>query len=233
MYDHPLYLKTLSEFTRTLLTPYDVNSMFAELAERVTDVLDLLGCGVSLFHDGRLESGITCGPDVDALEHAQADAQCGPCVTSFTSGEIVAVPDLRAKGDEWPDYCRVAAEAGIRAVASIPMRMGVTTVGALNLYVRGAREWPEQDLHAAVVMSDMATVYLINASYHRRQVELNEQLQHALESRLVIEQAKGMLAARHEIGPEQAFERIRSHARSRNAAVRKVAEAVVSLGLDL
>jgi AmiR/NasT family two-component response regulator len=84
-----------------------------------------------------------------------------------------------------------------------------------------------------VVMADMATAFLINASTHRQQVELAEQLQGALDARVVIEQAKGMIAAKRGITPDAAFDQIRRHARGRGAAVRAVAEAVVHLGLDL
>jgi GAF domain-containing protein len=232
MYDHQLYLRTLSEFTRTLLTPYDVHAMFDQLVDRVTSVLGLAGSGVSLDRDGRLELATALGDDVTAAEQAQEQCQMGPCVTAFRSGEIVAVPDLREARSRWPEYAAVADGVGIRAVASIPMRLGDVTVGALNLYAREVRDWPREDLDAAVVLADMATVYLINASHHRKQVELTEQLQQALDSRLVIEQAKGMLAARHSISPERAFERLRSLARNRSVTVQAVAEAVVRLGLD-
>lgn len=233
MYDHQLYLRTLSEFARTLLTPYDVHAMFNQLADRVTSVLGLAGSGVSLAHGGRLELDTALGEDVAAVELVQERTQVGPCVTAFRSGEIVAVPDLREVPSRWPEYVRVAVEVGILAVASIPMRLGDVTVGALDLYAREVRDWPQEELDAAVVLTDMATVYLINASHHRKQVELTEQLQHALDTRLVIEQAKGMLAVRLSITPEQAFERLRTHARSRSASVQAVAEAVVRLGLEV
>ena len=233
MYDHQLYLRTLSEFTRTLLTPYDVHAMFHQLADRVTSVLGLTGSGVCLARAGRLELDTALGDDVTAVELVQERHQAGPCVTAFRTGEIVAVRDLREAPSRWPEYVRVAEEMGILAVASIPMRLDDVTVGALNLYSREVRDWPREDLDAAVVLTDMATVYLINASHHRKQVELTEQLQHALDTRLVIEQAKGMLAVRHSITPEQAFERLRTLARSRSVTVEAVAEAVVRLGLEV
>jgi transcriptional regulator with GAF, ATPase, and Fis domain len=233
MYDHPLFLRTLSEFTRTLLTPYDVDTMFAELATRVTDVLALAGSGVSLFRDGRLELTTVNGADAAELGRVQERTRSGPCATACHRRQVVAVPDLAERAGEWPEFCRTAAGLGIHAVASIPMEVGEDTVGALDLYAGEARPWPEEDLRAAKVLADMATVYLVNASYHRRQVELNEQLQQALESRLVIEQAKGVLVARHGIGPEQAFERIRARARGRGASVHAVAAAIVNLGLDV
>ena len=93
--------------------------------------------------------------------------------------------------------------------------------------------WPEDDIAAAVVMADMATSYLINASQMRQQDQLNEQLQGALESRAIIEQAKGIVAHGHDTTVDEAFKRIRTHARAHNVTVRSVAEAIVRLGMQI
>jgi GAF domain-containing protein len=233
MYDHKLYLRTLSEFTRVLLTPYDIHAALVELADRVTHVLDLRGSGVSLAQGGRLEFDTGNKVDIAALEQVQQDTQSGPCVDAFHTGAPVVVADLTAETRRWPRYCQVAQQLGISAVASIPMRLDGQAVGAFNLYARGVRVWEPQDVAAAIVMADMATAYLINASHHHQQEQLAEQLQQALDARLLIEQAKGMLAARHQISPDQAFERLRHHARDRRAKVHAVAQAIVELGLDI
>jgi GAF domain-containing protein len=234
MYDHQLFVRTLSDFTRVLLTPYDIHTALGELADRVTDVLGLAGSGVSLARGDRLEFGTAYGSAIAEVERTQERFQAGPCVTAFKTGKIVAVTDVAACTDEWPDYCAAAKRAGISAVASLPMRLDETepSVGALNLYADGPRDWPDDDLAAAVVMADMATTYLINASHHRKQIELAQQLQDALNSRVLIEQAKGALAARLQIAPDQAFDRLRRYARSRGVRLTSVAEAVVHHGLD-
>jgi GAF domain-containing protein len=234
MYDHQLYLNTLSDFTRVLLAPYEVHTALGELADRVTDVLGLAGSGVSLARDGRLEFDTAFGPAIAEVERTQERMQVGPCLTAFTTGRIVAVSDLTACHDRWPDYCAAAALVGIDSVAALPMRLGegAQAVGVLDLYADGTREWQEEDLAAAAVMADMATAYLVNASHHHQQVELAEQLQHALDSRVIIEQAKGVLVARHQIDPDAAFERTRRHARRHNVALTGVADAVVRLRLD-
>lgn len=234
MYDHQLFVKALSEFTRVLLTPCEIHTALGELADRVTEVLGLAGSGVSLARDGRLEFDTAYGPAVAELERTQERVQVGPCVTAFQTGKVVAVSDLTTYSGQWPDYCAAAAGARITAVASLPMRLddAEPAVGALNLYADGPREWPEEDLAAAAVMADMATAYLINASHHRKQVELAEQLQHALNSRVLIEQAKGVLVANHRITPAQAFERLRRHARNRGVKLTAVADAVIRGKLD-
>lgn len=233
MHDHQLFLRTLSEFTRSLLTPYDVHVMLAELAGQVTHVLGLVGSGVSLAEGDRLIFDVGVGDQAEALEELQEETQLGPCVAAFHSGRIVRISDLGAEVDRWPAFCRLAELRDIRAVASIPMRLGDQRVGALNLYAREVRAWDEDDMTAAVVLADMATAYLINASKHQQQVQLAEQLQRALDGRVLVEQAKGMLAARHDTTPDVAFEHLRRYARGRGASVREVAAAVVQLGLDI
>lgn len=234
MHDHQLYLSTLSDFARTLLAPYDVHSTLHQLTLRITDVLGLLGSGVSLAEGDRLVFDAGVGDRVGVLEQMQQDTQVGPCVEAFRTGQVVAVADLRlVPPDRWPAYCRAAERLDVRAVASIPMWLGDQKVGALDLYNAEVRAWEEDDMAAAQVMADMATGYLINASKHRQQQELSEQLQHALTSRVLIEQAKGMVAARHGITPETAFERLRGHARRNGATLGDVAHAVVHLGLDV
>lgn len=233
MYDHSRYLDTLSEFTRVLLTPYDVDVALRELAGRVTDVLDLLGSGVTLARDGRLCFDASFGPLVDDIERTQAATQTGPCVEAFRTGDVVAIKDLTRHRRRWPEYCRAAAAHRVASVAAIPMHLDDHPVGALNLYARGQRDWGAEDIAAACVMANMATAYLINASHHRRQVALNEQLQTALDSRVEVEQAKGMIAAREGCSTTEAFERLRRFARSHNVSVHDVARAVVDLGLTV
>lgn len=232
-YDHHLCLRALSEFTHLLLTAYDIEDVLPQLSERVTGVLDVAGCGVTLARDGRLEFDSGSGGEVAVLEAAQEQAQQGPCVDAYTSGEVVAVADLAQERERWPAYCEAAARTSIGAVASIPMRVDGMVVGVVDLYARGTREWEEDDLMAAGVMANMATAYLVNFAQQREQAALTEQLQGALDARVVIEQAKGMLAARHGTSPQEAFELLRAHARSHRLKVRDVAAAVVGERLAL
>lgn len=231
MYDHALYLKTLSQFTAALLTPYDVDSVLREVATRISDVLGLAGSGVTLARGGRLEPAVAAPPHLVGLEDLECSRQTGPCLDAFHTGQVVAVESLDKERDRWPEYCQLAERLGVSAVAGIPMRLQGQAVGALNLYGDGPRTWPHDDLAPAVVMADMATAYLINASKMHQQIQLNEQLQFALESRIVIEQAKGAIAGAHGITVDEAFQRIRRHARSHNTSIRSVAEAIVNVGL--
>jgi AmiR/NasT family two-component response regulator len=112
------------------------------------------------------------------------------------------------------------------------MRSGEQRIGALNLHVRRLREWPADELDIAQVLADMATGYIVNAQRLTESERLTVQLQHALDSRIVIEQAKAILAERHRIEPGTAFDRLRRHARTRNQKVHDVANQVVAGTLD-
>ncbi|KAA0017662.1 GAF and ANTAR domain-containing protein [Antrihabitans cavernicola] len=239
MYDIGLFTAALSRFARLLVAPYEVDVVLAELAESVSAVLDLAGAGVSVATDGRLRfvTAVTAVTAVTgaagALERCQEEFQAGPCRDAYDTGQVVSVPDLVYHASRWPRFVSTARGSGIVAVAGIPMTLGDDRVGALDLYAAKRREWSATDLTAAGVFADMATGYLVNSSTLRQQHQLAEQLEHALGARVVIEQAKGILANRHNIHPDRAFDLMRAHARSHRVTVRAVATAIVELRLHL
>jgi GAF domain-containing protein len=231
MHDQLTLLRTLSAFTAELVSDYDMEDVLQRLAERVTEVLGIAGSGVSLDVEGRVSfvSAVT-GP-VARLERVQESLQQGPCVDACHSGAVVAVGDVRKVADRWGDYAKVAHDLGVQAVAGIPMTLKGKGIGALNLYSSEARDWSREDLAAAQVLADMATVYLVNASQLQQQADLSEQLSRALHSRVVIEQAKGVVAEALGIGVDDAFQRIRVWARNHNTPLHTVATQVVGEGL--
>ncbi|WP_193312896.1 GAF and ANTAR domain-containing protein [Georgenia subflava] len=233
MYDHQLFVQTISEFVRTLVRPYDVDTVLNDLAGRLNAVLTITGSGVSLAEEGRIRMVTVIPPELAALEHHEDETQEGPGAAAYRSGKLVAVNDLREVADRWPGYCRVARESGIAATAAIPLALDGDVYGVLSLYSAPPREWPQDDLAAAAVLADIATGYLINASTHHQQEQLNEQLRQALDTRVIIEQAKGVIAEAYTVSVDEAFERIRRHARRHNAKIRDVAEAVVKVGMRL
>jgi len=233
VYDQSLFLRTLSDFTRHLLTPHETEAALSDLASHVTEILDLRGSGVSLGRGETLIVATAVPPGLVPLEQVQQEQQTGPCMTAYREDRVIAIDELVEHTDRWPEYCRVAESIGVSSVASLPMQLHGVRVGAMNLYGRGHRTWSEDDLAAAVVMADMATGYLINASVIQHQAELNEQLQNALDSRIAVEQAKGVLAHKHQVDVDQAFDRLRRYARGHNQSLRDVAQAVVAGDLDL
>lgn len=231
MYDRELFMTTLSGFAATLVREYDTGTVLDELTERVAATLGLAGSGVTLLQDGSLRF-VTAIPDAAVdLERTQQDRRQGPCLEAARSGAPVTISDLRDQAARWPEYAATAARHGILAAAGIPLKIEDTTVGALNLYAQDVRDWSEEDLAAAGVLADMATGYLVNASKLDQHRQLSEQLQRALQSRIVIEQAKGITAQARAVTVDAAFELIRRHARNHNTSIRNVAEAIVHAGL--
>jgi GAF domain-containing protein len=229
MYDHRLFVRTTSELARRLLAPYDVAAALNELAERLTEVLALAGSGVTVADEDDVLRAVTAVPRLLApVESYQEEHQAGPCYDAFATGRRLLVEDLSTESGRWPGYYRVAAGLGLGAVAAFPLQLGDRVFGAVNLYSAGPRRWEDDDVAAASVLSDMATAFLVNASSYRQQEQLTEQLQRALDSRVVIEQAKGVLAEAHGMDVTDAFEIIRRHARHHSIPVREVAAAVVA-----
>jgi GAF domain-containing protein len=233
MYDESLLLRTVSELSGRLLTPHDLDAALEDLVARLAEVFDLDGAGMALAEAGDLRRTVCFPAAVESLEQIQDAEQAGPGVEAFRTGEVLAIPDLEEYADRWPSYCKAARVRGLGSVVGIPLRLMDQSVGAVGLYASGRRSWPAEDLEAAVVLADLVTACLINASRVRQQEQLIEQLQGALESRTVIEQAKGVVAATHEVSIDEAFELIRRHARSHQATVRAVSDAIVSNGLEI
>jgi transcriptional regulator with GAF, ATPase, and Fis domain len=231
MADEKLLSAALSEFARTLVKRFAISDVLDDLAQRVTLVLGIAGAGVSLREGDRLRFVTAVDERTTNLERIQEREQAGPCIDAWRSGEVVTVADLRATAGAWRAYGQAARAAGIVAVAGVPMSVERTVIGALDLYDARVNEWDRDDLAAARVLADMATSYVVNASELDRQRRTTEQLQEALDSRIVIEQAKGIIAAERGVSVDEAFEVLRRHARSRNTHLRAVADAVVNLGL--
>jgi GAF domain-containing protein len=231
MVDQALFLRTLSEFARTLVVRYEIADVLYDLAGRTTTLLGVAGAGVSLRDEGRLRFVTGVNEATVRVEQTQERAQDGVCVAAFTSGNRVTVPDLAAVRDRWEDFRNEARAVGFAAVAGIPMRLDDEVLGAVNIYSAEPRAWSDEDVATARVLADMATSYLVNASELEKSRRTAEQLQEALHSRVTIEQAKGILSAERRITMDEAFNVLRDHARNHNANLRAVAEAVVNLGL--
>jgi len=237
MFDQRLFLKTLSRFSVVLPEHHDLDAAaLAELTKSVTAVLGLGGSGVTMAEKGQLPIVTAVSPDSTELERSQEEPQEGPCRDAYETGEVVRVTDVRQESARWPHYSATATRlgvAGVAGVAGIPMRDGGEVIGALNIYSSEPREWSDQDIAVAVVLADVATSYVLNASKLHDQQHLSEQLQGALESRVVIEQAKGITAQQKSVSVDQAYQLIRGHARNNHASLRVVAEAIVAVGLQI
>jgi len=233
MYDQRVFLTTLSRFAVVLPARYDLEAALTELAESVTAVLGLCGSGVTMAEEGRLRFVTAVSQASDELERSQEEQQAGPCRDAYEAGEVVRVADVRLESARWPQFSAIATRVDVAGVAGIPMRLDDRIIGALSLYSREPRDWSDGDIAVAGVLADVATSYVVNASKLRQQEQLSEQLQEALESRVVIEQAKGITAYKNAVTIDQAYQLMRRHARNNNASLRIVAEAIVGVGLQV
>jgi GAF domain-containing protein len=235
MYDHLLFLQTLSRFAAILPARYDLQEALSELTESVTSVLGLCGSWVTMTDGGQLHfvTSVSLASTELQRDHAQLHPFPCPCRDAYSTGDVIRVTDVRQESARWPQFSASATRLSIAGVAAIPMRLTDQIIGALNLYSPEPREWSDEDMAVAGVMAAVATSYVVNVSKLRQQQQLSEQLQRALESRVVIEQAKGITAQQNSVTIDRAFELIRRHARNNNASLRVVAEAIVAVGLQV
>jgi GAF domain-containing protein len=223
----------LVKFARTLVTDYDVEQMLDDLCRDVASVLDVEGAGVMLEgDDGELHFVAASDEVLRNIEALQIELHEGPCVHAYETGEPVVVPDLET-GGRFPAFAPRAVAAGMRGVYSFPMRQDDEAVGALNLYRADIRPFDERDGAVGQILADLATTYIVNARTHGETVKVTEQLRHALDSRIVIEQAKGRLAERWEMTPADAFEVLRRYARNNGHKLHEVAGAVMAGKLEI
>lgn len=232
MSPQPSLLSVLVHFSRTLVEQFDVTDVLYELSDSVVVVLGAAGAGVSLSDgDGHLHYATSTNEAVTRVEVVQEHSG-GPCQRAFETGDVTLVEDLGSNAEpRWAEYRAIAATEGFRSVAGIPMTAGERRIGALNIYETRTRRWSDDDIAIARVLADIATSYVVHATALDEAHAVNAQLQHAIDGRVLIEQAKGLLAGERRISIDQALAVLRRHARNNNVKLRSVADAVVNLGL--
>ncbi len=232
MTDDGAALALLLKFAKTLVRQYDLDDVLTDLAGDLRDVLDVAGAGVMLTDEHNHLRFVSSSDEVlKRLEDLQIELDEGPCLRAYRKAERVMATDLR-DDPEFPRFGPRAVEAGMVAVFSYPLQYEAQVFGALNLYRREPGRLDEQQEELGAAFSDIATLYLMHGSDDERREELNRQLQGALDSRIMIEQAKGFVAARCDLEPTEAFELLRRHARGHGHRLRDVAAAVVERRLD-
>lgn len=213
------------ELADTLVGDFDVVGFCLSLTEHCVELLDVAQAGLMLADArGELQVLAASSEDMHLLELFQLQNQQGPCLECFNSGRAVQ-DDLR--DERWPVFAPRGRAAGFRAVHALPMRLREQTIGALNLFRSTGGVLDGDDLLAAQAMADIATVGLLQERAVRESRVLAEQLQGALNSRVAIEQAKGVLAEHSKLEMGAAFALLRSYARSHNRRLDAVAAGVI------
>lgn len=219
----------LVEVADTLVDEFDLVEFLQMVTARTVELADVVAAGLLLADPhGRLQFMAASDERTELLELFQVQGQEGPCLDCFNSGVAVTNGDLADAASRWPSFAPRAVESGFRSVHALPLRLRNDTIGALNLFGAEPGELGPEDSRVIQALADVATIGLLQErAIHRGEV-LTEQLQGALNSRVIIEQAKGAIAQIHGVGVDAAFELLRTHARGRHLRLGDVARAVVS-----
>lgn len=233
MIDHAGVAEVLRRFAGTLVGEYELDDVLSGLGKDVASTLGCAGAGAMLADaDEQLRFVATSDEVLGELERLQIELDEGPCLLAYRSCQPVVSADL-ASDERFPRFGPRAIAAGMRAVYSFPMHLQETAIGALNLYAPEAGDLSHEALEIGRTYADVATIYVVHARDLADHEELTTGLQKALDTRIVIEQAKGYLAARADIDTKAAFELLRSYARPRGTRVRVVAQRLLAGDLDV
>ena len=220
------------ELADTLVDDFDVVDFMTLLTERCVELLGATDGGLMLVDPlGDLRVVASSSEQMRTLELLELQSSEGPCLDAFRTAEAVGADDLDQISLNWPGFATHVRDAGYRSIYAVPMRLRTSVIGALNLFNIDQAPWDADDLKLAQALADVATIGLLHHRAMHDSKLLATQLQSALDSRVAIEQAKGLLAERLETTTEEAFERLRRYARSHNLLLAKVATDLVAATL--
>jgi GAF domain-containing protein len=223
-----LLTRTFVELADTLVDDFDVVELLTLLAHRCVEMLDVAAAGLMLVSpEGDLRVIASSSEEMRLVELFEIQAQEGPCPDCYRTGEPTVHENLAGDDEHWPRFGPVAVDAGFLSVQALPMRLRGVTIGALNLFRTETGTLGPSDIVAAQALADVATIAILQ---HRAAIQahlLVDQLNHALNSRVMIEQAKGILAERAGLDMEGAFAWLRKHARDHNQLLVDVAESII------
>lgn len=216
------------EIVEALVTDFDVIDVLTGVAQRSVELLNASASGILLADpSGSLRVTAASSEQIGVLELFQIQHRQGPCFDCFTTGLAVMNASLDV-ASPWPEFARESVAAGYPSVYAVPLRLQNTTLGCLNLFMTESVVLSPSDIGLAQALADVATIVIIQDQATRDAAVREGSLQHALTSRLGIEQAKGMMAERLNIDMDTAFSRLRAYARHTNQRLSDVAGAVSS-----
>jgi transcriptional regulator with GAF, ATPase, and Fis domain len=215
--DPELLAGTFVDLADTMVADFDVIDFLHILTDRSATLLAVSAAGVMLADPrGELRVAAASSEAAGLIELFQIQNDEGPCLDCFRTAQPVTAADLTGPGQRWPQFAAAAAREGFRSVEALPMRLRNEVIGALNLFRAAPEPLSQADLRIGQALADVATIGLLQERAVRRMETVAEQLQGALNSRVVVEQAKGKLAERLSIDMDEAFGILRDHARNSN-----------------
>jgi transcriptional regulator with GAF, ATPase, and Fis domain len=220
--------ETMVLLADNLVTDFDVVELLTLLADRCVSILGVSAAGLMLAGpDGVLRVIASSSEQMHLLELFELQTDEGPCLECFQTGNTVTHNDLSTATARWPKFAPEAISNGFHSVHALPMRLRGNVVGALNLFQAEMEGIDNEGVIAAQAFADIATIAILQYRATLESHELMDQLNTALNTRIVIEQAKGIVAEHERLDMEQAFNTLRGHARSHNLRLADVATAVV------
>ncbi|MDQ2882256.1 MAG: GAF and ANTAR domain-containing protein [Actinomycetota bacterium] len=221
--------RTFVELADTLVVGFDLVEFLHMMVDRCMELLEVSAAGLLLTdsHD-QLQVMASSAENIHLLELFQLQNYQGPCLDCYRTGEPVSHPDLNLAADRWPLFAPAATESGFRTVHALPMRLRSQVIGALNLFHTEPNALASAVTKVGQAMADIASIGLIQERAARHQDIVVDQLHTALDSRVIIEQAKGVIAERRGIDPGEAFTLLRGYARKHNQRLTELAAAVIN-----
>lgn len=216
------------ELADTMVSDFDVTDLLQRLVDHCVELLPADAAGLLLSDQrGTLQLMASSTEASRLLELFQLQSDEGPCLDAFHSGDQVIVPDLAAVADRWPRFAAAAREQSFSAVHAMPLRLRDDVIGAMNLFNTEPQSLTHEDIEVAQALADVATIGILQERAIQHNEVLVEQLQGALNSRVIIEQAKGVVADAGTLDMDEAFNRLRRMARNTNTRLADVARDVV------
>lgn len=211
----------------TLVEEFDLVEFLSVLSVRCVELFEAEAAGVMLAAPGGTLTLVASSSErMRLIEVFELQGNEGPCPDCYRTGQAVTETDLETTS-RWPTFTPEALRVGFRAVNAVPLHLRGQVIGALNLFRTESGAIPEDDLRAAQALADVATLSILQHRLKNDQHLLTEQLEGALHSRVVIEQAKGMLAERAQVDIDEAFSLLRRYARSHNRHLSHVAREII------
>lgn len=225
--------RTFVELADTLVEDYDVIEFLHMLAERCVQLLGVTEAGVVLIDaHGRLRPLASSSERMQLVELIEVQTEDGPCLDCCRDGRPVVEDDLEGASGRWPQFAPAALDAGFRSTYAVPLRLREERIGALNLFADRVNGLTAADQALGQAMADVATIGLLHERVLQDQNLVSAQLRTALNSRIALEQAKGMIAEQADLDMSEAFDLLRSHARHHNRRLRDVVAAVLNRDLS-
>jgi GAF domain-containing protein len=227
-------LDTFVTLSDTLVDDYDVVELAQVLVDQSAAVFGAASVGLLLI-DREDSADVLASTDEDArlIDLMQLRAGEGPCVECLQTGVTVEVADTRDVEERWPAFAALAHDLGLRSATSVPMRLRSSVIGSLNIFRQTPGVIAEEDRAVVRGFADVATIGIIHQRTLAASETVSAQLEHALRSRVVIEQAKGVVAFAHDVSVDDAFSRLRAYARRNSLPLTDVARRVVALEIDI